>query len=159
MVKTMKTLLALLLLIPNLVRADLNEYKLYLNELDSPIAKVVTCFRMYDILASSVELATYDLILKNQHDKAEKLLGTFYNNKARAIFINKLAERDGLLDILNKSYEVGAEMDYLSKDIQKFISPICVVELNNYMKEFKNLSRDAYDESEIYINNFLDERL
>ena len=155
----MKTLLTLLLLIPSLVRADLNEYKVYLNELDSPIARVVTCFRMYDILASSVELATYDLILKNQHDKAEKLLGTFYNNKARAIFINKLAERDGLLDILNKSYEVGAEMDYLSKDIQKFISPICVVELNNYMEEFKNLSRDAYDESEIYINNFLDERL
>ena len=154
-----KSFLALLLLIPGLVRADLNEYKLYLNELDSPIAKVVTCFRMYDILASSVELATYDLILKNQHDKAEKLLGTFYNNKARAIFINKLAERDGLIDILNKSYEVGAEMDYLSKDIQKFISPICVVELNSYMKKFKNLSRDAYDESEIYINNFLDERL
>ena len=155
----MKTLLALLLLIPNLVRADFNEYKIYLNNLDSPIARVITCFRMYDILSSSVELSIYNLILKNQHDKAEKLLGSFHNNKARAIFIKKLAERDELINILNKSYEVGAEMDYFSKDVQKILTPICVVELNNYMKKFKNLSRNAYDDSKIYINNFLEKHL
>ena len=104
----MRVLLALLLLIPSLSLAGFNEYKIYLSKLDTPLEKVVTCFRMYDILSSSVELATHDLILKNQLDKAQNLLGSFHNNKARAIFINKLAEQEGLIDIMNKSYEVGA---------------------------------------------------
>lgn len=155
----MKTLLTILLLIPSLSLAGFNEYKIYLSKLDTPIEKVVTCFRMYDILSSSVELATHDLILKNQLDEAQNLLGSFHNNKARAIFIDKLAEREGLIDILNKSYEVGAETDYFSKDVQKFVTPICVKQLNNYMKEFKDLSNASYDESGKYINKFLEKHL
>ena len=65
----MKILLTLLLLIPSLSLAGFNEYKIYLSKLDTPIEKVVTCFRMYDILSSSVELATHDLILKKHIDK------------------------------------------------------------------------------------------
>jgi hypothetical protein len=155
----MKFLLTLLLLIPSLSKADFNEYKIYLNNLDTPIEKVVTCFRMYDILSSSVELATHDLILKNQLDKAQNLLGSFHNNKARAIFINKLAEQEGLIDIMNKSYEVGAETDYFAKNVQKFITPICVKQLNSYMKEYKDLSDKSYDESGKYINKFLEKHL
>ena len=155
----MKFLLTLLLLIPSLSKADFNEYKIYLNNLDTPIEKVVTCFRMYDILSSSVELATHDLIVKNQLDKAQNLLGSFHNNKARAIFINKLAEQEGLIDIMNKSYEVGAETDYFAKNVQKFITPICVKQLNSYMKEYKDLSDKSYDESGKYINKFLEKHL
>ena len=148
-----------LILAWNVSKADFNEYKIYLNNLDTPIEKVVTCFRMYDILSSSVELATHDLILKNQLDEAQNLLGSFHNNKARAIFINKLAEQEGLIDIMNKSYEVGAETDYFAKNVQKFITPICVKQLNNYMKEFKVLSDKSYDESGKYINQFLEKHL
>ena len=143
----------------NVSKADFNEYKIYLNKLDTPVEKVVTCFRMYDILSSSVELATYDLILKNQLDEAQNLLGSFHNNKARAIFINKLAEQEGLIDIMNKSYEVGAETDYFAKNVQKFITPICVKQLNSYMKEYKDLSDKSYDESGKYINKFLEKHL
>lgn len=155
----MKTLLALLLLIPSLSLASFNEYKIYLSKLDTPLEKVITCYRMYDILSSSVELATHDLILKNQLDKAQNLLGSFHNNKARAIFINKLAEQEGLIDIMNKSYEVGAETDYFAKNVQKFITPICVKQLNSYMKEYKDLSDKSYDESGKYINKFLEKHL
>jgi hypothetical protein len=155
----MRVLLALLLLIPSLSLAGFNEYKIYLSKLDTPLEKVVTCFRMYDILSSSVELATHDLILKNQLDKAQNLLGSFHNNKARAIFINKLAEQEGLIDIMNKSYEVGAETDYFAKNVQKFITPICVKQLNSYMKEYKDLSDKSYDESGKYINKFLEKHL
>ena len=38
----------------NVSKADFNEYKIYLNKLGTPVEKVVTCFRMYDILSSSV---------------------------------------------------------------------------------------------------------
>lgn len=152
-------LVLFLILAWNVSKAGFNEYKIYLNNLDTPVEKVVTCFRMYDILSSSVELATHDLILKNQLDKAQNLLGSFHNNKARAIFINKLAEQEGLLDIMNKSYEVGAETDYFAKNVQEFITPICVKKLNNYMKEFKDLSNASYDESGKYINKFLEKHL
>ena len=151
----MKLLIIFFFLIPSLSWSDFTNFKKYVDSLNDPIEKSVTCMRFWDILSASTEIKIYDLYNSNQKNKAENLLSSFYEMKRRAIFISFLADEYNYNDIVDISYDLGANTDYDAKNVRAFNEPLCVNEINLLMKNKVDLTRKANGEAENYINEFL----